>query len=154
MSCSIPKSGISSKLRVRVLAVERYECTLVFLIHCSPCQDSCNAHASCCSLVVCGRYMFAHTDDVICLAMHPDGVHVATGQMGKRPTIVVWRCDTMQVVSTLQGLHQRAVCQLAFSSDGRCGSYVHACILVSSYVTGSAHLYPHRVFARMCAAFT
>ncbi len=63
--------------------------------------------------------MFAHTDDVICLAMHPDGVHVATGQMGKRPTVVVWRNDTMEVVSTLQGLHQRAVCQVAFSSDGR-----------------------------------
>ena len=66
------------------------------------------------------RYMFAHTDDVIALAIHPDGVHVATGQMGKRPTIVVWNTDTMAPVVTLQGLHRRAVCQLDFSADGRC----------------------------------
>jgi WD40 repeat protein len=76
------------------------------------------------------RYMYGHTDDVICLAMHPDGIHVATGQMGKKPSIVVWRSDTMTPVVTLQGLHRRAVCQLAFSADGRCvdgGLVVLAC---------------------------
>ncbi len=63
--------------------------------------------------------MFGHTDDVISLAIHPDGVTVATGQMGKKPTIIVWRTDTLAPVAVLEGLHRRAVCQLAFSPDGR-----------------------------------
>jgi len=64
------------------------------------------------------NFNLAHTDDVIALAMHPDGIHVATGQMGKRPQIVVWNSTTMETVAVLQGLHRRAVCQLAFSADG------------------------------------
>ena len=84
--------------------------------------------------------MFAHTDDVICLAMHPDGVTCATGQMGKKPSIVVWRTDTLAPVCVLEGMHRRAVCQLAFSPDGRCvvsvpGATLGAVCLTTACVT-------------------
>lgn len=66
------------------------------------------------------RFNNSHNDDVICLAAHPDGIHVATGQMGRKPRIVVWRTDTMETVSVIEGFHRRAVCNLAFDQkDGR-----------------------------------
>jgi len=30
------------------------------------------------------------TDDIVCLAMHPDREIMATGQVGKDPSICVW----------------------------------------------------------------
>ena len=32
----------------------------------------------------------SHTDDVISMAMHPDKVIIASGQVGKTPSIFVW----------------------------------------------------------------
>jgi microtubule-associated protein-like 6 len=64
------------------------------------------------------RYNMTHTDDVICLAVHPEGKYIATGQIGKRPIIVVWDAETGETVQILKGFHQRAVCQLDFSPDG------------------------------------
>ncbi len=37
------------------------------------------------------RFNLDHTDDVICLAMHPGGDFVATGEMGAAPKIVIWK---------------------------------------------------------------
>ena len=65
------------------------------------------------------NFNLRHTDDVICLALHPDGKLVATGEMGKKPKIVVWDSTTMETVAVIEGLHKRAVCQLAFSDDGK-----------------------------------
>jgi microtubule-associated protein-like 6 len=64
------------------------------------------------------RYNLEHTDDIICLAMHPGGQFVATGQVGKRPLITVWDATTGETVQILKGFHRRAVCQLDFSPDG------------------------------------
>ena len=75
------------------------------------------------------RFNFSHTDDVICLAMHPDGVHIATGQMGKTPTVCVWRADTLAVVAELKGLHRRAVCQVRnLSFSCLCAMLASACV--------------------------
>lgn len=60
-----------------------------------------------------------HTDDITALCLHPDGTHVATGEVGKNPKIVVWSTATMQPVNTFrQGRDTRGVTSLAFSKDG------------------------------------
>ena len=64
------------------------------------------------------RYNMAHSDDVISVAVHPEGTYVATGQVGVRPSIVVWDAETGETVQILYGFHRRAVCQLDFSPDG------------------------------------
>eukprot|EP00639_Heterosigma_akashiwo_P015290 CAMPEP_0206366550 /NCGR_PEP_ID=MMETSP0294-20121207/3519_1 /ASSEMBLY_ACC=CAM_ASM_000327 /TAXON_ID=39354 /ORGANISM="Heterosigma akashiwo, Strain CCMP2393" /LENGTH=872 /DNA_ID=CAMNT_0053812637 /DNA_START=230 /DNA_END=2845 /DNA_ORIENTATION=+ len=65
------------------------------------------------------KFNFDHTDDITALAVTPDGAHCATGELGKRPKIVVWDADTAQTVTALAGFHERAVQYLDFSSDGQ-----------------------------------
>lgn len=68
-------------------------------------------------------FMTEHTDEIVSMAVHPSGEYAATGQVGKKPCVLVWRTDGdvgMPVVSRLVGLHRRAVIALAFTrhSDG------------------------------------
>ena len=65
------------------------------------------------------RYFLRHTDDILCLAMHPDRDIVATGQVGKDPTICVWSSATCEMLAELRGFHQRAVISLSFDATGR-----------------------------------
>ena len=65
------------------------------------------------------QHHFAHTDDILCLTLHPEGKLAATGQVGRVPKIVIWDTETMETVQVLEGFHRRAVCQLDFSRDGR-----------------------------------
>ena len=52
--------------------------------------------------------------------MDPKGRFVATGQMGKKPSVHIWEADTGLLVSQLLGEKgQRAVVSLAFSSDSK-----------------------------------
>lgn len=60
------------------------------------------------------RYYFGHDDDLISLALHRDGVLVATGQVGADPKICVWNSDTMDTVSIMHGVHKRGVATLSF----------------------------------------
>lgn len=53
------------------------------------------------------------------LALHPDKVQVATGQVGKDPFICIWDTYSMQTVSILQDVHSHGVACLAFDSDGQ-----------------------------------
>jgi len=68
------------------------------------------------------RHYLGHSDDVICLALHPDGRTVATGQMGSRPTIHVWDAtapEGKQLIAVLKARTlQRACLYLSFSPDG------------------------------------
>ena len=62
-----------------------------------------------------------HTDDILSIAVSGDnhGAQlVATGEIGKSPTINVFDAKTMQTVVSLKGFHRRGVNQLAFSKDG------------------------------------
>ena len=43
------------------------------------------------------------TDDIVCLAMHPERELVATGQVGKDPSICVWNTSTCELLSV--GMH-------------------------------------------------
>lgn len=53
------------------------------------------------------------------LAIHPDKVQVATGQVGKDPFICIWDTYSMQTVSILRDVHTHGVACLAFDSDGQ-----------------------------------
>ena len=64
------------------------------------------------------RFFREHTDDITCLAVHPTGTVVATGQMGADPCVFVWDAVTGRVLRKLGGFHRRAVTALAFSADG------------------------------------
>ena len=65
------------------------------------------------------RFFTDHTDDVISLAVHPNGRLVATGQMGSTPRIIIWNTETMESIQTLVGFHKRGVPLLTFSRDGK-----------------------------------
>jgi microtubule-associated protein-like 6 len=61
------------------------------------------------------RFFDMHTDDVLSLAMHPQGKIVATGEIGRTPKIIVWDSDTCATLAVLKGFHKRGVPLLAFS---------------------------------------
>ncbi|CAM9383512.1 unnamed protein product [Laminaria digitata] len=63
-------------------------------------------------------FQLGHSGDVTCLAVSPDGLLIATGEVSRRPCILVWRADTGDVVQTLSGFHKRAITALSFSPDG------------------------------------
>ena len=60
-----------------------------------------------------------HTADTLCMAMHPDGKLVATGQRGAVPLVLIWEADTLQVRMVLQGFHRRGVSHVNFSKNGK-----------------------------------
>ena len=75
------------------------------------------------------RYMSAHTDDIISLAM----THVtkkrgsysicATGEVGRSPKIIIWESNSMRELQTIRGAHQKSYNSLfrlmALCSPGR-----------------------------------
>ncbi|KAI1886389.1 hypothetical protein AGOR_G00213510 [Albula goreensis] len=65
------------------------------------------------------RFYLGHDDDILSLAVHPLKDYVATGQVGRDPAIHVWDIQTLKCLSLLKGHHQRGVCALDFSADGK-----------------------------------
>jgi microtubule-associated protein-like 6 len=61
------------------------------------------------------RFYSAHTDDILCLALHPAHDYVATGQIGRDPAVHIWDAATMETLSILKGEHSRGVCAVGFS---------------------------------------
>uniref|UniRef100_A0A673XFV8 EMAP like 5 n=1 Tax=Salmo trutta TaxID=8032 RepID=A0A673XFV8_SALTR len=66
------------------------------------------------------KFYLGHNDDIISLALHPERVLVATGQVGKEPYICVWDSYTVQTVSILKDTHTHGIACLAFDLDGQC----------------------------------
>ena len=65
-----------------------------------------------------------NSDDILCMARHPDKVIFATGEIGKNPKVVVWDSANMKALAVLEGFHKKAVTALCFSP---CGDFV-ACV--------------------------
>ena len=85
------------------------------------------------------RFFLAHDDDVTSLAVHPNGVVVATGQVGKKPPICIWDSGAAPWENTIPPedgeeaptypsppeqlcnleLHLRGIKSLEFSPDGK-----------------------------------
>uniref|UniRef100_A0A3Q1BB23 HELP domain-containing protein n=1 Tax=Amphiprion ocellaris TaxID=80972 RepID=A0A3Q1BB23_AMPOC len=65
------------------------------------------------------RFYLGHDDDILSLSIHPLKDYAATGQIGRDPAIHVWDIQTLKCLSLLKGFHQRGVCALDFSADGK-----------------------------------
>nr|XP_036847784.1 echinoderm microtubule-associated protein-like 5 isoform X5 [Manis javanica] len=65
------------------------------------------------------RFYLGHDDDILCLAIHPVRDYVATGQVGRDPSIHIWDTETIKPLSILKGYHQCGVCAVDFSADGK-----------------------------------
>ncbi|XP_041920810.1 echinoderm microtubule-associated protein-like 6 isoform X8 [Alosa alosa] len=65
------------------------------------------------------RFYLGHDDDILTLTVHPLKDYAATGQVGRDPAIHVWDIQTLKCLSLLKGYHQRGVCALDFSADGK-----------------------------------
>ncbi|XP_050404782.1 echinoderm microtubule-associated protein-like 6 [Patella vulgata] len=65
------------------------------------------------------KFYTQHTDDILCLCIHPLKDLVATGQVGREPTIHIWDAETLKTGAILKGGHQRGVCAVDFSADGK-----------------------------------
>ncbi|XP_068597059.1 echinoderm microtubule-associated protein-like 6 [Brachionichthys hirsutus] len=65
------------------------------------------------------RFYLGHDDDILSLSIHPLKDYAATGQVGRDPAVHVWDIQTLECLSLLKGFHQRGVCALDFSGDGR-----------------------------------
>lgn len=63
--------------------------------------------------------MFLSLSPFNSLALHPERVLVATGQVGKEPYICVWDSYTVQTVSILKDVHTHGVACLAFDLEGQ-----------------------------------
>ncbi|XP_071501023.1 77 kDa echinoderm microtubule-associated protein-like isoform X1 [Diadema antillarum] len=68
------------------------------------------------------RHYLGHNDDVKCIAVHPDSVTIATGQVAGhdpdegKPHVRIWNSVTLETMHVLGlGFFDRAVCSLSFS---------------------------------------
>ncbi|EQC40263.1 hypothetical protein SDRG_02167 [Saprolegnia diclina VS20] len=64
------------------------------------------------------RHFKQHQDEVVSIAMHPNLEVIASGEVGKYPSIHIWHHHTLAVFSTLRGVHKRGVVELAFNVSG------------------------------------
>ncbi|RLN88463.1 hypothetical protein BBJ28_00007707 [Nothophytophthora sp. Chile5] len=72
------------------------------------------------------RHFKQHTDEVTSLVTHFGGGDkpaptleiAASGQMGRRPVIHVWRLDSLEVLASLRGFHSHGIAELRFNSSG------------------------------------
>ena len=51
--------------------------------------------------------------------MHPTKDIVATGQVAREPEIHVWDVEGLTTISIFKGAHDRGVCALEFTGDGK-----------------------------------
>ncbi len=50
------------------------------------------------------KFFNKHIDDIISLDLHPDGITVATGELGPKPSIYVWNSDTLEEICNFKGV--------------------------------------------------
>jgi WD40 repeat protein/Ca2+-binding EF-hand superfamily protein len=65
------------------------------------------------------RFFMDHRQEIVSMAMHPQGDIVATGEVGVDPAIMVWDVRKMAKIVRLKSLFKGAVVLLSFSPDGK-----------------------------------
>lgn len=63
------------------------------------------------------KFFIQHTDDITCLDMYEN--LVATGQVGAKPMVCVWDCNTREAKAIFQGDLQKGIAQVTFSNNGK-----------------------------------
>jgi len=64
------------------------------------------------------HFNLSHTDDILCMAIHPSGNRVATGEIGRKPKIFVWDVHSTNVLLEIVGFHRFGIELLAWSPSG------------------------------------
>lgn len=64
------------------------------------------------------QHFFEHTSEIVSLAIHPNLIYFATGDIGHFPLISVWDSTTLECLARISGLLTQGISQLAFSPDG------------------------------------
>ena len=65
------------------------------------------------------RYFMDHRQEVVSIAMHPNGDIVATGEVGEHPAIMLWDVRKVKQIQTMSSVLEEAVSLLSFSPDGK-----------------------------------
>ena len=60
-----------------------------------------------------------HNDDILCLAIHPNGKYAATGQIGPKPRICVWDTTSLETIVLITAPLTKGVKTISFSNDGK-----------------------------------
>jgi microtubule-associated protein-like 6 len=82
-----------------------------------------------------------HTDDILCLARHPNGNIYASGEVGRNPKLIVWTTeDPRKPLAVLQGFLKKAIVSCTFSRDGTLicavGADSHHSLVIYRWQTG------------------
>jgi WD40 repeat protein len=64
------------------------------------------------------KFFTAHTETVSVVQMHPMLTHVASGEVGDSPAVMVWDADSLQVLHHSSGNYRNGISQLSFSPNG------------------------------------
>lgn len=59
-----------------------------------------------------------HNDDILSIAFHPNGILVATGEIGPKPPIYLWNSSTCTKTAMFKGKLEKGIRSLAFSPSG------------------------------------
>lgn len=65
------------------------------------------------------QHFTLHNDDITALALHPDQVTVATGEIGAKPVIYLWDSENMQKIVEFKNVIFKGIATLTFSSSGK-----------------------------------
>ncbi|KAH9120424.1 hypothetical protein LEN26_011110 [Aphanomyces euteiches] len=63
-------------------------------------------------------FHFDHTKAITCLAVHPEGHLVATGEQGRLPKVIVWDANSGSSLCILTGFHSRGISHVTFNARG------------------------------------
>lgn len=65
------------------------------------------------------KFHINHKDDIMSIAVHPNGRIVATGEIGPKPLISIWDVDKVEPIMTFNSPLTKGIQQLAFSPSGK-----------------------------------
>lgn len=66
-----------------------------------------------------GDQQQGHTDEITCLARHPNGIIFASGEVGRNPKILIWSSNSLsRPIGVIQGYFKKAIVSATFSRDG------------------------------------
>jgi WD40 repeat protein len=72
-----------------------------------------------------------HTEEILCLSMHPEGQLVASGDSGPFPSVIVWNSNDRTVAFVDKSFHREGVIQVCFSPNGT-GSFWQQLAIIRS----------------------
>lgn len=73
-----------------------------------------------------------HIDDITSMDLHPNGIFVATGEIGPNPQIFVWDSNSMQVIAKIRGGLQKGIANLSFSPGN--GKFLVGCAVDDNHM--------------------